>query len=283
MADAGVAGAGEHYVLATGEAGERRLHLLDEVYGPSTDRLLAALDVRPGMAVADIGCGVGVVANWLGHRVGPGGSVTGVDLSEEQIALARRDAFAQGLHHVAFIVADAYDTGLPRAAFDLVCCRSLLSHLRQPAAALREMSALLKDGGALVAEDLDMTVVASDPPTAAYTRVAELLVVICHHIGSDPAMGAHLQALFRTVGFADSHADAVRLVDRSGERKRLWEYTFLELVPAYLEAELMTAAEAADLAQVLARLSADDSVGVVHAPKHQVWARKGDANGSADA
>jgi SAM-dependent methyltransferase len=273
MSGPGAAGAGEHYVLATGEAGERRLHLLDEVYGPSTDRLLAGLGVGPGMAVADIGCGVGVVACWLGRRVGPGGSVTGVDLSEAQLAVARRDAAAQGLDHVAFVVADAYSTGLPRGVFDLVCCRSLLSHLRRPAAALREMATLLRPGGVLVAEDLDMTVVASDPPTEAYARVAASLVVICRHIGSDPAMGAGLERLFREVGFAEPHMHSDRPVDHSGERKRLWEYTFLELVPAYLDAGLMTDAEVAGLARELARISADGAVAVLHPPKYQVWAR----------
>ena len=278
MIDPGAAGAGEHYVLATGEAGERRLHLLDEVYGPSTERLLDELDVRLGMAVADIGCGVGVVAGWLGRRVGPSGSVVGVDFSEEQVALARRDAAAQGLGQVRFVVADAYDTGLPRGAFDLVCCRSLLSHLRQPADALREMSALLKDGGVLVAEDLDMTVVASDPPTDAYVRVAESLRVICRHVGSDPAMGADLEKLFREAGHGDAQVHVDRPVDSRGERKRLWEYTFLELVPVYLEAELMTGPEVADLARELARVSADDSVAVLHAPKYQVWARRSGAS-----
>jgi SAM-dependent methyltransferase len=280
MAGAGEAGAGEHYVLATGEAGARRLHLLDEVYGPSTDRLLDGL-VCPGMSVADIGCGVGMVAGWLARRVGPGGAAVGVDLSEEQVALARRDAAAQRLDQLTFVVADAYDTGLPRGAFDVVCCRSLLSHLRRPEDALREMRSLLRDGGVLLAEDLDMTVVASDPPTGTYARVAESLVAICGHIGSDPAMGADLEARFRAIGHDDVRVSVDRPVDRAGERKRLWEYTFLELAPAYLEAGLMTSAEITDLARELALVSADDSIAVLHAPKYQVWARRAGGAGPA--
>ena len=273
MGSSGTAGHGEHYVLATGEAGERRLHLLDEVYGPSTDRLLAGLGVGPGMTVADVGCGVGVVACWMGRRVGPSGRVVGVDLSEEQVSLARRDAAAQGLPQVEFVVSDAYDTGLPRGAFDLVCCRSLLSHLRRPADALREMACLLRPGGILVAEDLDMTVTATDPVSPEYERVAQLLTDICAFIGSDPAMGADLEKLFREAGFERPHVGADRPVDRAGERKRLWEYTILELAPAYLEAGILTAAELDPLAADLARVSADDAVVVVHPPKYQVWAR----------
>jgi len=275
MGDAGSEGASAHYVLATGAAGEQRLRLLDTVYGPSTDRLLADLGVRPGMTVADVGCGVGVVACWLGRLVGATGSVVGVDLSEEQLALARRDAAAQGLSWARFIAADACDTGLPRGSFDLVCCRSLLSHLRRPAGALHEMSALLKDGGVLVGEDVDMTVVSSDPPSAAYARVAELLEGICRHIGSDPAMGAHLQALFRTVGYSRPQVRVDRPAFRAGESKRLWEYTFLELAPAFLDAGIATAAEVAALTAELARLGTDDATVVLHAPKYQVWARKG--------
>jgi SAM-dependent methyltransferase len=275
MGDSGSEAAKAHYVLATGVAGEQRLRLLDVVYGPSTDRLLADLEVRPGMVVADVGCGVGLVARWLAHRVGASGSVVGIDRSEEQLALAWRDAGAQGLSWVRFIAADACDTGLPRGSFDLVCCRSLLSHLREPARALREMSALLKDGGALVSEDVDMTVVSSDPPSAAYARVAELLSGICRHIGSDPAMGAHLEALFRTVGYLRPQVRVDRPAFRAGESKRLWEYTFLELVPAFLDAGITTPADVDALTTELARLGTDDATVVLHAPKYQVWARKG--------
>ena len=129
-----------------------------------------------------------------------------------------------------------------------------------------------------------MTVVASDPPSEAYARVAESLVALCGHIGSDLAMGADLARVFAEAGQADAQVHVDRPVDRTGERKRLWEYTFLELVPAYLEAALMTASEVADLARELARISADDSVAVVHAPKYQVWARLASApRGRPDA
>ena len=266
--------AGEYYVLATGRAGEARLELLDAVYGPSTRKLLADVGLLQGMSAADIGCGDGDVACWLAGRVGTTGTVVGVDISADQLAIARQKALAQDLTQVRFVAASAYSTGLARGAFDLVCCRSLLSHLQQPEEALREMSALVRPGGSLVCEDIDMTTLRTDPPTAAYARVVEILLALGEDRQADYRVGADLEALFRAVGHPDPDVRSDQPAFRTGESKRLWEYTFLELVPALLEAGVTTAAEVAALTPELARIGADETTTVAQARKTQVWARK---------
>src|SRR5262245_13197863 len=47
------------YALATGAAAGHRLRMLHELYGPGTRRVLLDAGLRPGMRVADLGCGVG--------------------------------------------------------------------------------------------------------------------------------------------------------------------------------------------------------------------------------
>ena len=261
-------------MLATGRAGEARLELLNRVYGPSTERLLTEVDLQPGMSAADIGCGDGDVACWLAGHVGTTGTVVGVDSSPDQLAIARRKALAQGLAHVRFVEASAYSTGLAREAFDLVCCRSLLSHLQHPADAVREMSALVKPGGSLVCEDIDMTTLSTDPPTAAYVRVVEILLALGEDREADYRVGADLEALFQAVGYAQPNVRTDQPAFRTGESKRLWEYTFLELVPALLEAGVTTAAEVAALTPELARIGTNDSISIAQARKTQVWARR---------
>src|SRR5215813_5193497 len=77
------------YVLATGGAATQRLQVLHSLYAPGTCRVLLQAGVRPGMRVADLGCGVGMVTMLLRELVGPSGHVVGVDASDEQLAQAR--------------------------------------------------------------------------------------------------------------------------------------------------------------------------------------------------
>src|SRR5947208_1242084 len=90
----------DRYVLATGAGGAYRLRLVDEVHGADTRAFLLRAGLRPGMRVADVGCGTGTVACWMAEQVGPDGSVVGIDVSEGQIQQARVNAAAVGLHNV---------------------------------------------------------------------------------------------------------------------------------------------------------------------------------------
>lgn len=264
----------EYYVLATGREGEQRLELLNTVYGPSSEKLFADLDIGPGMSVADIGCGTGDVTCWLAGRVGKSGTAVGVDTSADQLAIARQRAQEQGLTQMRFVMANAYSTGLPRAAFDLVCCKSLLSHLQRPKEALVEMSALVKPGGLLVSEDIDMTTLGTDPPTEAYERVVQILLALGRDRKADYQIGSHLQAMFEEIGYMEPQVRTDRPVFRTGESKRLWEYTFLELIPAMLKAGVTTADEVETLRPELARIGTDETITIAQATKTQVWARK---------
>src|SRR5690242_7732747 len=130
------------YALATGQAADYRLRLLHGLYGPGTRRMLLEAGLRPGMRVADLGCGVGMVTALLAELVGPDGHVVAVDASGAQLAQAR-DRLRAWAANASFVEASATATGLSRESFDLVYCRFLLIHLAEPERALREMSALL--------------------------------------------------------------------------------------------------------------------------------------------
>ena len=156
----------DRYVLGTGEAGADRLRILHRAYGPGTRRFLGLAGLKPGMRVADIGCGGGQVTVDLAELVGVTGHVVGVDVSRAQLAQAHRLADQLRLANVSLVEASALSTRLPSGSFDLVYCRYLLLHLMEPEAALGEMHRLLRPGGVLVCEDGDLTSAGSEPPSA---------------------------------------------------------------------------------------------------------------------
>src|SRR5206468_1098085 len=100
------------YVLATGEAADYRLRTLHNVYGPGTRRLLLNAGVEPGMRVADLGCGVGMVTALLAELVGPHGHVVGIDASGAQLGQARERLKGSRVR-TTLIETSATNTGLP--------------------------------------------------------------------------------------------------------------------------------------------------------------------------
>jgi ubiquinone/menaquinone biosynthesis C-methylase UbiE len=270
---ASAADGSSQYVLVTGEAGAARLRLLHDVYGGSTEALLTELGIAAGMRAVDVGCGIGTVSRWIAGRVGAEGAVVGVDVSTAQLEVARREAQRLGLDQLRFQHADAYQTGLPPASFDFVCCRFLLCHLAEPLRALREMRALLKPNAVLVCEDVEVASIFVDPPSPAMNRMRDLMVAVGASRGVDYGLGIRLHRLFREVGFAGVQVRFDQPVYSKGEEKRCWEYTVFEAAPAMVQAGLTTEAELAGLARELAELARDETAMVAQARKVQVWAR----------
>jgi SAM-dependent methyltransferase len=120
------------YVLATGTRAVRRLLMLHDIYGTVGQRLLLKAGLKPGMKIADFGCGIGAVTRMLADMTGPSGTVTGIDASEGQLVEAGFLCEQAGLTNALWWKADACATRLPSDTFDLVYCRFLLIHLPDP-------------------------------------------------------------------------------------------------------------------------------------------------------
>jgi SAM-dependent methyltransferase len=261
----------EHYILATGGRDIERLRLLHQVYGPGTEALFHRVGLREGMKVVEVGCGSGNIACWVAERVGPGGSVVAIDNSPGQIEQANAQARVRGLHNIDFHVADAYAPRLPEGAFDLAYCRLVLMHLTHPAEALRAMRSLVRPGGLVVCEEMDLGCWLCDPPAAAMTRFFELNEALGRRLGEDFRLGASLHRLFRQAGFARPDVGANFALALRGAEKRLLGMTFVEFGPALVRQGLATQAEVDGVGAELMRL-ADDEVTLFGFPLvAQVW------------
>jgi ubiquinone/menaquinone biosynthesis C-methylase UbiE len=72
------------YMLATGQFADHRLKILDKLIGLHSRKFLGHV-LKPGMHIAEIGCGTGNMLEWLSKQVGSEGKVYAVDLNEEQL------------------------------------------------------------------------------------------------------------------------------------------------------------------------------------------------------
>lgn len=264
-------GRGE-YVLATGDAAANRLRILHNVYGPGARQLLMRAGIRPGMSVADLGCGTGMVTQLLAELVGPTGEVVGVDYSAEQVKQAGVQ-LPKRLSNVRFVQASATDTGLPREKFDLVYCRFLLIHLSDPEAALREMRELLKPGGIIACEDGDLSSAASEPPSKL-EMFSELFEALGPKWGVDYTLGRRLFHMIRAANFSQVEVTLNQPVFAQGENKRLLELSVAEAGPSFVAAGLITEEQLAAAIVEMRRLGEDRTVLALMPRMSQVWARK---------
>ncbi len=118
------------------------------------DRLVQLARLEPGQSVLDTGCGTGSLAIAAKRRVGPLGSVQGIDASPEMIARARKKASKAGVD-VTFTSGGVEGLPIPDDHFDAVLSTLMLHHLPRTAReqCVREIRRVLKPGGRVLAVD----------------------------------------------------------------------------------------------------------------------------------
>ena len=112
-----------------------------------SERLIRGLGIEPGSRVLDVGCGTGLIIQWLLEAVGPAGRVTGLDIAEKMLIKAREKYRAANLE---FIHADIESAPFLDYSFDEVICHNCFPHLADKDKAAREIFRILKAGGRVV-------------------------------------------------------------------------------------------------------------------------------------
>ena len=127
-----------------------------------------AAGLRPGERVLDVACGTGALTLAVADRVGPGGSVVGLDANPEMLAVARRKR-----SRVEWIEGRGEALPLPDASFDVVVSQFALMFFDDRAGALREAMRVLRRGGRLAVAVCDA--VARSPGYAAFAALLDRL------------------------------------------------------------------------------------------------------------
>ncbi|MFC3115407.1 bifunctional 2-polyprenyl-6-hydroxyphenol methylase/3-demethylubiquinol 3-O-methyltransferase UbiG [Cellvibrio fontiphilus] len=119
--------------------------------------------------VIDVGCGGGILAESLALR---GASVTGIDMGEAPLAVARLHALETGVELTyEQITAEDKATQMPEA-FDVVTCMEMLEHVPDPASVVKACAQLVKPGG-----DVYFSTINRNPKSYAFAIIgAEYLL-----------------------------------------------------------------------------------------------------------
>lgn len=113
-------------------------------------RAIAALGLRKGAVVADVGAGSGYYTERLARQVGPTGTVYATDIQPEMLRLVERRVARAKLANVQTVLGTEDDPRLPAGALDLVLMVDVYHELQRPQQMLRRLKDTLAPGGRLV-------------------------------------------------------------------------------------------------------------------------------------
>lgn len=125
--------------------------------------------LQPGETVIDAGSGAGFDSLIAGVMVGPGGRVTGIDMTTEMLAKARSGAHEMGADHVEFREGFIEDLPLPDDSADLLISNGVLNLTLNKVDTLKEWLRVLKPGGRMQIGDILVT---REVPSAALDDIS---------------------------------------------------------------------------------------------------------------
>jgi SAM-dependent methyltransferase len=114
----------------------------------------AVADLKEGDIVLDLGSGGGIDVILSAKRVGPTGRAYGLDMTDEMLTLARKNAAEAGITNTVFLKGVIEEVPLPAASVDVVISNCVINLSTDKPAVLGEMARVLKPGGRIGVSDV---------------------------------------------------------------------------------------------------------------------------------
>lgn len=156
------------------EGESRPLHDLNPV---RTAYVAERVSLR-GANVADVGCGGGLLSESLARA---GARVTGIDLGEKVIEIARLHLHESELTVDYRVQSSADLAAAEPQRFDVVCCMEMIEHVPDPEALVKDLAGMLKPGGSLFMSTINRTPAAFGAAIIGAEYVARMLPRGTHH------------------------------------------------------------------------------------------------------
>lgn len=244
------------YIMGRTTGETRRLGIQAELYAPHTEHLLGLAGIRPGMRVLDVGSGMGDVTMQAARLVGPTGHVIGVDLEPAMVDVARQRADESGVDNVTFVQATIPDIPLDEPV-DAVIGRLVLMHLDDPATAVRGLRKLVRPGGIITFQEVDIVHATS----AQVAPLAAACMQWCYdaaRLAGSGIRGGQLGPILRDAGLPPAGL-AVETPATLDPESPIYVYmasTVVSLLPLLIRHDITTTAEV-DSDTLLDRLRAE--------------------------
>lgn len=171
--------------------------------------VLKALVLKPGERVLDVGSGPGLLVAEMAEQVGPTGHVTGVDIAESMVMIARQRCAKEPIRNRTTIIqGNATDLPFPDATFDAAVSTQVYEYVPEVEAALEELHRVLRAGGRALILDTDWDSVVWHAHDRA--RMQRILTAWKQRF-ADPYLPRTLTSRLRGVGFEVRRRDVLVL------------------------------------------------------------------------
>jgi SAM-dependent methyltransferase len=262
---------GDNYVLGSGRSDHDRLRVISEIHDGRTRELLLRAGLAPGHRFVEFGCGLGYVTRWAARE---GAHATGIDLNEDNIAVAGELARRAALKTAEFRTANIYEPGLEPESVDVSYCRWLMVHLAKPVEAMRAIHAILKPGGVMVCEEADLSGVYAEPDSPAYSELREICMEGGRRRGVDYSGGRRAHLWAKSAGFEVVHIDAYHPHYLTGQHKGFWNWTLRAAALGLVKEGALSATRLDELVAGMNEADESPDTVVAHCRMHQLIARK---------
>ena len=146
-------GINDHYRNPDFKTWQRRFESPGREVFDMANEIVDALQIKPGMQIADIGAGTGLFSRRFAERLNGTGRVYAVDISKAFVANIKQQAKQAGLKNISGIVNTAKSTGLTKDSIELAFICDTYHHFEYPKAMLSSIHQALRNNGRLAVID----------------------------------------------------------------------------------------------------------------------------------
>lgn len=180
------------YIHGTDPGEQDRLSKLNDM---TNQPFIDFLQIEEGDRVLEIGAGLGILADQIARQY-PQVRITGIEYEEDQLKKAAAQA-----ENLQLKKGDAHQLDFDDQTFDVVYCRYVLEHVKNPEQVLRESKRVLRPGGRLYLQENNILINEFHPACPAYEFVWSQFAALQRMMGGDALIGKKLFSLLTKAEF----------------------------------------------------------------------------------